>query len=120
METADIEQKEADLQELPMAPAELQVLEEESDSSPAKASKPRSRKLLLWAGVAAVLLVILGWVLFQGQGGTEYRTARVERGDIQSTVSASGSPNAVVTVQVGSQVSGNISALYVDFNTKVK
>ena len=102
METADIEQKEADLQDIPIAPAALQVLEEESGSSTAKAIKPRSRKLLLWAGVAVVLLAILGWVLFQGQGGTEYRTAQVERGDVQSTVSASGSPNAVVTVQVGS------------------
>jgi HlyD family secretion protein len=48
-----------------------------------------------------------------------YRTAAVERGDLDVTVSATGNPNAVVTVQVGSQVSGNILALYADFNTKV-
>jgi HlyD family secretion protein len=43
----------------------------------------------------------------------------VERGDIDATISATGTSNAVVTVQVGSQVSGNIKALYADFNTKV-
>lgn len=47
-------------------------------------------------------------------------TARVDRGDIDSTVTTTGNLNAVITVQVGSQVSGNIIALYADFNTKVK
>jgi len=43
----------------------------------------------------------------------------VERGVIQASVTATGTVNAVVDVQVGSQVSGNIKALYADFNTKV-
>ena len=43
----------------------------------------------------------------------------VERGPIQASVTATGTLNAVVDVQVGSQVSGNIKALYSDFNTKV-
>jgi multidrug resistance efflux pump len=45
--------------------------------------------------------------------------ASVQRGDIDATISATGTSNAVVSVQVGSQVSGNIKALYADFNTKV-
>ena len=45
---------------------------------------------------------------------------KVDRGDIDSTVTTTGNLNAVITVQVGSQVSGNIIALYADFNTKVK
>src|SRR3546814_9309956 len=45
-----------------------------------------------------------------------WRLARVERGSLVSTVSASGTVNAVVTVQVGSQVSGQISKLLADFN----
>jgi HlyD family secretion protein len=49
-----------------------------------------------------------------------YATARIDRGDIDSTVTTTGNLNAVITVQVGSQVSGNIIALYADFNTKVK
>lgn len=53
-------------------------------------------------------------------GKPEYLTAEVDRGDIESAITATGNCNAVVTVQVGSQVSGNIIALYADFNTKVK
>jgi len=48
-----------------------------------------------------------------------YQTVPLERGAVQSSVTATGSVNAVVDVQVGSQVSGNIKALYADFNTKV-
>jgi HlyD family secretion protein len=45
---------------------------------------------------------------------------RVERGEISSTVTATGTINPVVTVLVGSQVSGTIKALYADFNSRVK
>jgi HlyD family secretion protein len=69
------------------------------------------------ASCAAVGLV--SWILLRGQGGVQYRTATVAHGDINVAISATGSPNAVVTVQVGSQVSGAILALYADFNTKV-
>jgi HlyD family secretion protein len=78
----------------------------------------KQRKLLSIGGL--VLAGGLGaWALLRGQNGTEYRTAAVERGDIAYTISATGTPNAVVTVQVGSQVSGNVLALYADFNTRV-
>lgn len=75
-------------------------------------------------------LVTIAGVLLAGGGGiwyyvghsnqTQYQTAALERGQIQSSISATGNCNAVVTVQVGAQVSGNIKALYADFNTKVK
>src|SRR5512145_3009303 len=55
-----------------------------------------------------------------GHADTQYRTVAVDRGNIAYTISATGSPNAVVTVQVGSQVSGNIMELAADFNTRVK
>jgi HlyD family secretion protein len=51
---------------------------------------------------------------------TAYRLTTVERGNLQATVSATGTLNAVRTVQVGTQVSGQVSAIYVDFNAKVK
>ena len=51
---------------------------------------------------------------------TTYRFARVERGDIRATVSATGTLSAVKTVSVGTQVSGQISALLADFNDEVK
>ena len=58
------------------------------------------------------------WVL-AGHPRVEYRTETLEHGDMNVTVSATGNPNAVVTVQVGSQVSGTIQALFADFNTRV-
>jgi len=50
----------------------------------------------------------------------QYRTAKIERGPLQATVSASGAVNPVTQVSVGTQVSGQIKDLYVDFNTEVK
>jgi HlyD family secretion protein len=50
----------------------------------------------------------------------QYRLGSVERGNVRSTVSATGTLNAVRTVEVGTQVSGQISAIYVDFNDHVK
>src|SRR5690348_15804704 len=80
-----------------------------------------AKRKLLMIGAAGVLAVGLGaWTALRGPADPQYRTGPVTCGDISSTVSATGTPNAVVTVQVGSQVSGNISALYADFNTPVK
>jgi HlyD family secretion protein len=77
-------------------------------------------KLLLSTGGAAVAIGLGAWGAFRGSADGQFRTVPVECGDIAYTVSATGTPNAVVTVQVGSQVSGNIMALNADFNTKVK
>jgi HlyD family secretion protein len=79
----------------------------------------QSRKAAIAGGTACVLLTLVAWEWVEGRADVEYRTATVGRGDIDVTVSATGNPNAVVTVQVGSQVSGNILALFADFNTKV-
>src|SRR5256885_7146996 len=55
------------------------------------------------------------------RGASEsYRTDAVTRGSITEVVSATGDVNAIITVNVGSQVSGTISKLYVDFNSLVK
>jgi HlyD family secretion protein len=56
----------------------------------------------------------------RGKGPVQYYTAPVETGEIKQVVEATGTINAVITVQVGSQVSGTISRLYVDFNSHVK
>ena len=53
-------------------------------------------------------------------GETKYRTGKVERGPLQAVVVASGTLNAVTTVQVGSQISGQILEIFADFNTQVK
>ncbi len=69
--------------------------------------------------VLAVVAVLVRREAF-GKETTEYRFTAVERGDIESTVSATGTLNAVTTVQVGTQVSGQVSELLVDFNDTVK
>src|ERR1700675_3764860 len=57
---------------------------------------------------------------FKGNDQPKYFTAKVDRGDISQVVEATGTINAVTTVQVGSQVSGTISSLNADFNSRVK
>lgn len=67
-----------------------------------------------------VALLLAGFWKFDGREDVRYFTAKVERGDIVQVVQATGTINAVTTVQVGSQVSGRIAEIYVDFNSKVK
>jgi HlyD family secretion protein len=74
--------------------------------------------------LSVVAVVLIGVALFVafGPGGsdrTSYSTSPVERGDIFQVVDATGTINAVTTVQVGSQVSGVISELRADFNSHV-
>jgi HlyD family secretion protein len=74
---------------------------------------------------AAIVCAMLGgttWFYRRAEGSERpaYRTAAVERTSLKSTVSATGKLNAVRTVQVGTQVSGQIAEIFVDFNDKVK
>jgi HlyD family secretion protein len=75
-----------------------------------------------WLGVGVLVLVVGLIVIGLMNRGprTEYVTAAVERGEIRDVVEATGSVNAVTTVQVGSQVSGTISKLNADFNSHVR
>ena len=75
--------------------------------------------------VTAVLILIgvLGvgfWQFIDGAKESPYITAAVQKGTIRQVVSATGTLQAVVTVQVGSQISGTIVKLYADFNSKVR
>jgi HlyD family secretion protein len=73
--------------------------------------------------VVAVLVGAGVWGYFytQSRGNApKYRTGRVERGPLTAAVSATGNLNAVTTVQVGSQISGQIKQLFADFNTVVE
>jgi HlyD family secretion protein len=69
--------------------------------------------------VLAVAGILVRQVAFAKEPA-QYRLAAVTRGDMKATVSATGTLNAVTTVSVGTQVSGQISDLYVDFNDHVK
>jgi HlyD family secretion protein len=70
---------------------------------------------------ALVGLGVWGYFYAQSRGNApKYRTARVDRGPLTAAVSASGNLAAVTTVQVGSQVSGQVKELFADFNSIVK
>ncbi len=79
--------------------------------------KPKTKWLLLAVALAAVALIVVLGLNHTAQ--IQNFTAKVERGDIHDVVEATGTINAVITVQVGSQVSGTISKLFVDFNSRV-
>jgi HlyD family secretion protein len=80
-----------------------------------------ARKAKWWLAASVVVLVAAAGVFyFRGSAKPVYLTATIDRGPIEAAITATGTVNAVKTVQVGSQVSGNIMALYADFNTKVK
>jgi HlyD family secretion protein len=77
--------------------------------------------------VALALLVLAAaaggylWYQARGQDGeVKYRLAKLERGPMAAVVVASGTLNAVTTVQVGSQISGQVKEIHADFNTPVK
>ncbi len=78
------------------------------------------KKLLIGGGLMAAI-VLAGFFFWGNESSTpQYLTAKVERGNLRNTVTATGALQAVTTVQVGSQASGTISALYADFNSTVK
>ena len=78
------------------------------------------KKLLIGGGFMAAI-VFAGFYFAGTESSTpQYMTARVERGNLRNTVTATGALQAVTTVQVGSQASGTIAALYADFNSVVK
>src|ERR1700693_2144049 len=72
--------------------------------------------------IFAVFVAVAGTFIFlvlNRKVPAQHFTAKVERGDINDVVDATGTINAVITVQVGSQVSGTIAKLNVDFNSRV-
>ena len=77
----------------------------------------------LLAIVAVLFVAVGGYAWLQSRGGAgeqKSRVVKVERGALQAVVAASGTLNAVTTVQVGSQISGQVKEINADFNTAVK
>jgi len=74
-----------------------------------------------WLIVAVAVVAVGGAVVFDLNRNTQVQhfTAKTERGEIKDVVEATGTINAVITVQVGSQVSGSIAKLNADFNSRV-
>jgi len=80
----------------------------------------RFRQAAIIGGAAAVVSFALFFAFRSGNNGITYRTEPVTRGDVQRTVTATGTVNPVTTVQVGTQVSGTIKQLFADFNSRVR
>jgi HlyD family secretion protein len=81
------------------------------------------KRRLLWIVAIVVIAggIVGGYLYTQGIGARPaFRTVAVTRGPLTAAVSATGTLNAVITVQVGSQVSGQIKELFADFNSAVK
>jgi HlyD family secretion protein len=74
-------------------------------------------------GVAGLAILFAGYSYWKRKGKNpqdKYLTVKVDRGNVRRTVSSTGTLQAVVTVQVGSQVSGRVQELHADFNSVVK
>jgi HlyD family secretion protein len=85
-----------------------------------------NRRVGITVGLVSALALSGGWMAFDAARASSAKSpyrlekARVERGDVTGRVTATGTLSALVTVQVGSQVSGRISDLYADFGQRVK
>ncbi|HKY26987.1 MAG TPA: efflux RND transporter periplasmic adaptor subunit [Pyrinomonadaceae bacterium] len=108
---------------VPVRPSEGRVSPFEKGLGPLKPTLKTllaKKKLVIVIGAVGILAAA-GLYFWTGQtSAAQYMTARVERGNLRNTVTATGTLQAVTTVQVGSQASGTISALYADFNSTVK
>jgi HlyD family secretion protein len=76
-----------------------------------------------WILLAVVVLAIAGWYGWKAThrpvAGSQYKTAAVTRGDLSDVITANGILNPVRVVSVGTQVSGTVSELHADFNSRV-
>jgi HlyD family secretion protein len=77
------------------------------------------KKAIIALGLLVMASVTIGFFAVRGEGERTYRFVAVTRGNVESTVSATGRLGAVSTVQVGTQVSGQLLAVNADFNDRV-
>lgn len=77
-------------------------------------------KKIVIAIVLAAVVAFAGYMYFRKDNGvSQYRTSKVEKGEIVDAITSTGTINAVTTVSVGSQVSGTLQQIFVDFNSRV-
>ncbi len=78
------------------------------------------KKYLIYIIALLAIVGISYKLLNHSTGGTVYKTQKIENGDIMESITASGTINPLSTVSVGSQASGRIAEIYVDYNSVVK
>jgi HlyD family secretion protein len=90
-------------------------------SSSMRAKSPAASRWLLRILLAAAVVGLAWWFLTarDGEADAAYRTAPVERGEIRTAISATGTLSATATVEIGTQVSGMLQTIEVDFNDSV-
>lgn len=91
----------------------------------ASAAAPARKRTPVWLIVALLVLVLgaaalITFSALRSRGAQSYETAAVLRGNLNQVVTASGTINAQDTISVGTQVSGTIATLYVDYNSRVR
>ena len=82
-------------------------------------SRSKKQRLALIGTVVILVVLVVVWLMMSGSGKVQYKTAKIEKGTITASVSSSGTVNPVISVQVGSQVSGQIKEILIDFNSEV-
>lgn len=81
----------------------------------------KRRRIAVIAGIALALAGgTAGWLMLKPEPAPTYRTVKPDRGTIAAKVTATGTLSALVTVEVGSQISGRIQEIYADFNSPVR
>ncbi len=109
------------LQQMSQIDAERSRIKTDVSAAGVRAPHGRRRTVLVMVGLAVLVVAALaGWWAARPAAAPTYLTSPVTRGDISPTVTATGTVNPVMTIIVGSYVSGVIRDVYCDYNTKVK
>ena len=76
-----------------------------------------------WIIIGVIAVILIAWLFLRGgkkEQKVSFETAKVEMGKVQTSITATGTIEPVTSVTVGTQVSGIVSHLYVDYNSIVK
>ena len=99
------------------------IPEDDDFPGPSRSRSRRVFRALVWGAVLTLVVAAIALVYYRRSHAipvVHYETATVDRGTIAAKITATGNLSALLTVQVGSQVSGRVQELYVDYNSTVK
>ncbi len=110
------------MQQVTQVDAQRSRIKSDAPSDEIRVPHGHRRRITLFAVALAAIIVaaVAGWWVARPVPPATYLTASVSRGDISATVTATGTVNPVMTIIVGSYVSGVIQDVYCDYNTRVK